>query len=471
LKFSKKIAVLAETLVETAKHLRLASCHSWRSRYGPRYWYDGFKDRSYADTTQAVILTEYDLAAEKLAGIPELMQSLEIPRASLPELRKQLRRLVADVDRYQKVLVENQKTFLIEVNPPTSTYSYLQKAWKRANYLDEKRTIARARSAVDKTKQLPIEKQQLVTDHEREAGQLLWRSIHGGIHGHKPSVAAQLKQICRKMGTSNPRYKVIIANLEELVDQVPKQAKPLLEKAKGNLEAVLEIQEEHKRSLPKSKRMARYIPYSKTLSIEAKNVLDDWQEELLSIDKGLTGHASVLGSLSRKMQLAEREHLSLAPSAAYHKVAVNKACAFSLRSCLASADTLTVRKRLLLEGEGVGVAQVPIVIVNGSFSTEACSILKQAGFQVDKAMGHYQAIRNGLLLGIRKDMLGDSSQPLQVLLDSYDKLLSVTEDNRWASLCPWGPLLDKNLYTYAPLLPMTAGSGIQIKKWALLPAM
>ena len=108
--------------------------------------------------------------------------------------------------------------------------------------------------------------------------------------------------------------------------------------------------------------------------------------------------------------------------------------------------------RRLLVDEEAGTVELPVLVLSGLIEPSARLALRDRHVRLDRSVGAYQLIGNARLFGVR------GSCSYQELRSRYADVA----DHVWE---PVGPVVERDAYTYALLVPRTAVSGFFVERW------
>lgn len=108
--------------------------------------------------------------------------------------------------------------------------------------------------------------------------------------------------------------------------------------------------------------------------------------------------------------------------------------------------------RRLLCDEPYGTVELPVLVLSGVIEPSARTALRDRHVRLDRAVGAYQLIGNARLFGVRGSL-------------SYADMrarYAYVADRVWDLV---GPVVERDAYTYALLVPRQAVSGFFVESW------
>jgi len=128
---------------------------------------------------------------------------------------------------------------------------------------------------------------------------------------------------------------------------------------------------------------------------------------------------------------------------------------------IAEFDPMVPRQRTLA-WEACGVCELPVVVLSGLINEDARRVLRERHIRMDRSVGVYQVIANGLLWGARGDV------DMATLQASYDGARG--DRTHVHDMLVVGPRVAHQGYTYGLLVPRQATTGFFVDSWLPGPA-
>jgi len=136
---------------------------------------------------------------------------------------------------------------------------------------------------------------------------------------------------------------------------------------------------------------------------------------------------------------------------------------------LKKLNALTKPKTRLLHDEIMGIVELPVLLVRGYITEDGFLELRRNNFEIDRALGSYQVIKNALLMGVKAGEVKTLTQ----MGETYTTLVDACQDpdlkGRLKAVRPIGPVIRKDGHLYAPLVPVKAFDAFHFEKWTIQP--
>jgi len=526
MKASAKLEMLSDQLLEISKQIGAICirCDSWWTAYRPKYWYDGFARKDYQTTSQPLFVRSYTNALKGLSQVPHTISGMKLAQESDPEIKKLVKRTLAEVDRLSIVLKANQKTFTDEVDPHTTTDDEIKQVFESSSWVDEYADYMRALQKEYEAKQLPRDKQEEIKRIENLLMQSLYQAKSALRNQGGPTAASILQHLAHAttaLEKEYPNYTYVLTQLKQAEDALggaldPKapqtqekeveetiehkdeagetthyetvkrkrtvpyypEERTKLDAAIKHTEQILKVQADFYATLPQGKRKNRpkYYDYAERLPKEKKEKMDTWWDELIKLRDQIGGLSSSYGMLSRRVSL--HEHSGPAAKNTFQqrlKEIAKRMEGTGLDEWIGTQyqklqDILAPKNRLLMPDEPVGIIEMPVLVVRGYISPDTFTELQQYHYVMDRVIGNYQVIKNCLIFGVQSKRL--KTNAVNELAREYDQMAEAVrtvfhegEDIPLNELHPKAPLISKQHHIYAPLIPTSVVEGFHIDEW------